>query len=50
VPAVAVSKRRKTVDRYRSDFLGNTRSGTAGEPLSDRVRVFLEKITRTGRL
>jgi hypothetical protein len=34
----------------RSDFLEDTESGTAGEPLSDHVRVSLEKITRTGRL
>jgi len=36
-------------DRCRSDFLEDTQRGTAGEPLSDRVRVFLKKITSTGR-
>ncbi len=37
-------------DRCRSDFLGDTWDGTAGMPASDPVRVFLKKITGTGRL
>ncbi len=43
-------ERRKTMNRWGSDFLKDTGPGTAGEPLSDHVRVFLEKITGTGRL